>query len=417
MIKKLNVFLSVILVMALGLCLPVFADDGGTNDPIIAEIARNNSLYVTVSSETARTFTPADFPEVVANRVVCVKKSALQDGGYNYTLVLVLGKADNLTDEDVKAALEKVKTNSLVKKADINEEYYQFGMEGFIGFNTRAAIKRPVKLGQRFTEIIQLEVSAEFFKAGTFFCIDSQKFDTETITKDSFKDLGVEHFWPMIRANEDRYFKLEDLAPVANEGKKSENGWYFAPNTSLDSVYETVNNLAGAEYVTSAYVGDLFDGGDGTYETKEEYKWEISPNEGVIEWKTGETLGVPMQYANARFSKPGVYTITFKFVPSGAQTPKGYGVSKDNFLLSFDLDVTVLDEYMTGDINKDLNVTAADALLALQSTVEKVTLTDEEKALADMNNDSKVTSDDALLILQKVVGKLGNTIKWPEGLY
>lgn len=417
MIKKLNVFLSVILVMAFGLCLPVFADDGGTNDPIIAEIARNNSLYVTVSSETDRTFTPADFPEVVANRVVCVKKSALQDGGYNYTLVLVLGKADNLTDEDVKAALEKVKTNSLVKKADINEEYYQFGMEGFIGFNTRLGRKRPVKLGQRFTEIIQLEVSAEFFKAGTFFRIDSQKFDTETITKDSFKDLGVEHFWPMIRANEDRYFKLEDLAPVADEGKKSENGWYFAPNTSLDSVYETVNSLAGAEYVTAAFVDDLFDGGDGTYVTKEEYKWEISPNEGIIEWKTGETLGVPMQYADARFSKPGVYTITFKFVPSGAQTPKGYGVSKDNFLLSFDLDVTVLDEYMTGDINKDLNVTAADALLALQSSVEKITLTDEEKALADMNNDSKVTSDDALLILQTVVGKLGNTIEWPEGLY
>lgn len=331
--------------------------------------------------------------------------------------MLVLGKADNLTDEDVKAALEKVKTNSLVKKADINEEYYQFGMEGFIGFNTRAAIKRPVKLGERYTEIIQLEANAEFFKTGTFFRIDSQKFDTETITKDSFKDLGVEHFWPMIRANEDRYFKLEDLAPVADEGKKSENGWYFAPNTSLDSVYETVNSLAGAEYVTAAFVDDLFDGGDGTYVTKEEYKWEISPNEGVIEWKTGETLGVPMQYADARFSKPGVYTITFKFVPSGAQTPKGYSVSKDNFLLSFDLDVTVLDEYMTGDINKDLNVTAADALLALQSSVEKVTLTDEEKALADMNNDSKVTSDDALLILQTVVGKLGNTIKWPEGLY
>ncbi len=207
------------------------------------------------------------------------------------------------------------------------------------------------------------------------------------------------------------------MAPVADEGKKSENGWYFAPNTSLDSVYETVNSLAGAEYVTAAFVDDLFDGGDGTYVTKEEYKWEISPNEGVIEWKTGETLGVPMQYADARFSKPGVYTITFKFVPSGAQTPKGYGVSKDNFLFSFDLDVTVLDEYMTGDINKDLNVTAADALLALQSSVEKVTLTDEEKALADMNNDSKVTSDDTLLILQTVVGKLGNTIKWPEGLY
>lgn len=417
MIKKLNVFLSVILVMALGLCLPVFADDGGTNDPIIAEIARNNSLYVTVSSETDRTFTPADFPEVVANRVVCVKKSAPQDGGYYYTLVLILGESDKLTDEYVKAALEKVKTNSLVKKAGINEKYYQFGMEGFIGFNTRAAIKRPVKLGQRFSEIVRLEVSAEFFKAGTFFCIDSQKFDTETITKDSFKDLGVEHFWPMNRAYEGRYFKLENLAPVADEGKKSENGWYFAPNTSLDSVYETVNSLAGAEYVAAAFVGDLSAEGDGLYETKEEYKWEISPNEGVIEWNTGETWGVPAQYADARFSKPGVYTVTFKFVPSGAQTPKGYGVSKENFLLSFDLDVTVLDEYVTGDVNKDLNVTAADALLALQSTVEKVTLTDEEKALADMNNDSKVTSDDALLILQTVVGKLGNTIEWPEGLY
>lgn len=415
MIKKLNVFLSVILVMALGLCLPVFADDGGTNDPIIAEITYNNSIYVTIGSKTDRTFTPADFPEIDVNRVVCVSKSSAENL-YGYTLVLVLGEADKLTNIDVNEAIKKIKENPLVDRAYANDRYRQFGVDGFIGFNSKIEIP-PVKLGQWFCEIIRLEANAEFFKAGTFFRIDSQKFDTETITKDSFKDLGVEHFWPVLSISNKPNFKLEDLAPVADEGKKSETGWYFAPNTSLDSVYETVNSLAGAEYVAAAFVGDLSAESDGLYETEEEYKWEISPNEGVIEWNTGETWGVPAQYADARFSKPGVYTITFKFIPSGAKIPEGYGVSKENYLLSFDLDVTVLDEYVTGDINKDLNVTAADALLALQSSVEKVTLTDEEKALADMNNDSKVTSDDALLILQTVVGKLGNTIEWPEGLY
>ena len=60
---------------------------------------------------------------------------------------------------------------------------------------------------------------------------------------------------------------------------------------------------------------------------------------------------------------------------------------------------------LKGDINKDGQVTAADALLALQATVCKITLTPEQIAAADMNNDGELSAAEALYILRASVGK------------
>ena len=60
---------------------------------------------------------------------------------------------------------------------------------------------------------------------------------------------------------------------------------------------------------------------------------------------------------------------------------------------------------LKGDINKDGQVTAADALLALQATVHKITLTPEQIAAADMNNDGELSAAEALYILRASVGK------------
>ncbi len=57
--------------------------------------------------------------------------------------------------------------------------------------------------------------------------------------------------------------------------------------------------------------------------------------------------------------------------------------------------------YEKGDINKDGNVTAADARLALRMAAKIDPSTEEAVTLADMNNDAKLTAADARLILRK----------------
>ncbi len=59
-----------------------------------------------------------------------------------------------------------------------------------------------------------------------------------------------------------------------------------------------------------------------------------------------------------------------------------------------------------GDLNGDGKVTTADALIALQASVNKVQLTAEQQKAADVNGEEGITTDDALKILQKAVNKI-----------
>ncbi len=59
----------------------------------------------------------------------------------------------------------------------------------------------------------------------------------------------------------------------------------------------------------------------------------------------------------------------------------------------------------TADINADGKINSTDALLALQHSVQKITLTDESLKAGDVNNDGKVNSVDALIMLQISTGK------------
>lgn len=63
--------------------------------------------------------------------------------------------------------------------------------------------------------------------------------------------------------------------------------------------------------------------------------------------------------------------------------------------------------YQPGDLDMDGgDITAADALMALQAAVGKTTLTDDQKRAADMDNNGIVQVVDALTILQIATGKL-----------
>ena len=60
----------------------------------------------------------------------------------------------------------------------------------------------------------------------------------------------------------------------------------------------------------------------------------------------------------------------------------------------------------TADINADEKINSMDALLVLQHSVQKITLTDESLDAADINGDGRVNSMDALIILQISTGNL-----------
>ena len=64
--------------------------------------------------------------------------------------------------------------------------------------------------------------------------------------------------------------------------------------------------------------------------------------------------------------------------------------------------------YKIGDINTDGKINSADALLVLQLSTGKITLTDTQKLLADVNKDGKINSADALYILQYATGKISS---------
>lgn len=61
-----------------------------------------------------------------------------------------------------------------------------------------------------------------------------------------------------------------------------------------------------------------------------------------------------------------------------------------------------------GNIDGKDDVTAADALMALQAATQKITLDEDQEFLADVNGDGEVAADDALLILQYSTKKINS---------
>ncbi|MGI6265155.1 MAG: dockerin type I repeat-containing protein [Acutalibacteraceae bacterium] len=59
-----------------------------------------------------------------------------------------------------------------------------------------------------------------------------------------------------------------------------------------------------------------------------------------------------------------------------------------------------------GDVDGSGDITAADALMALQGATSKITMTDGQKAAADVDGDGQVTAADALMILQYATQKI-----------
>lgn len=90
---------------------------------------------------------------------------------------------------------------------------------------------------------------------------------------------------------------------------------------------------------------------------------------------------------------------------SGAQTyPFGYGLSYSSYRYS-NLTVTGA-SYQMGDVDGKNDITAVDALLALQAATKKITLSHYQQKRADVDGEDGVSVIDALMILQASAQKI-----------
>ena len=71
-----------------------------------------------------------------------------------------------------------------------------------------------------------------------------------------------------------------------------------------------------------------------------------------------------------------------------------------------ELKVSGEDEYTLGDVNQDEKINIQDVRLALQSSLSKVQLSEEQKLVADVNKDGDINIRDVRLILQYSLNKI-----------
>ena len=173
---------------------------------------------------------------------------------------------------------------------------------------------------------------------------------------------------PSFKGNDSVPEKYKDVYTLTDES--------FSGSDDSESITEFLQDVtysysAGIAISSSAY----------------ENGWRLAPAELLTLSINGEEVFIPRRHIKRTSQTEAVITEAFSFTAGeeGPEPPAGV-------------------KY--GDVNGDGFIKADDALLALQASVGKVTLTQKQTLAADVDNNPNVTANDALLILQYSVGKL-----------
>ena len=342
----------------------------------VMEWTYDNSIVVTINTDTPQQFKPEDFPEIDCERVLAVSKSTTNEG-IIYKLVLVLRDSG---EYNVEKAIEIATKDPSVTNASKNEKYNQ--LDNRVDLNHS---QYTLKIGEKVDlKIVNVNVeNSTYFKTGVFFTIDPNVIDNSTIAKDSFEKYGIYHFWPC--RHPESGLSYPDTNDASLEGCRSETGEYYALISSDTPALEIADHLAqesGISMVCVAFNHDLVVGGP----PQEHITWDTQQQEYIALDYEGET-------AIIRGRKPGIATVMVTWEYNGV-------------ILTNSCRIEVLDDYCEGDINKDGWINSTDALLILQDSVGIRSLNQEEKKLADLDNNRNISTADALIILQISVGLL-----------
>ena len=351
----------------------------------VMEWTYDNSIVVTINTDTPQQFTPEDFPGIECERVLAVSKSTTNEG-IIYKLVLVLRDSG---EYNVEKAIEIVQKDSRVQGVRKNDEY-EFCEPRIILNKSSDTLRIGEKIDLKIQQFIISKLDYKDF--GVYFSIDSDVIDDSNLTTDSFKEYGILHFWPCEFSS--LGYPSPDLDPN-REGTKSQTGQYYALPPTDSTLMEMADRLIQTPGFLDVHMyRDAATGGSAGSE-----QWVTdSPERLQITVSGGETspaVNTPLlnYIAEVKALKPGTATIT------AIRNFRGKSFTQT-------CTITVLDEYRLGDIDRNGNIDANDALLALQHSVGMIALDGDNLSLADVDENGTIDAADALKILQNSVGLL-----------
>lgn len=368
-------WISAALVVVLLFSMPIFT----YAEESVEEWTYDNSIVVSLSVPEFQTFEPEDFPEINCSRVVVADKETLDDG-IHFLLVLVLR---DYGQEAVEKALEIARKDQRLLSCNKNERYTKCKSQVLLNHS-----EYVLKIGET-VDLQVVDLMGEGMlnkKTGVFFQIDPSVIDNDTITKTSFEKYGVFHFWPCHHPTPS--FSYPNIDDPTLEGCKSATSEYYALSDETSHAMEMVDQLAREPGILYAKVTFTHDVPTGPIPSAKE-TWKLDQPE-IAKLTVSEESN---WNATVQGLRPGTVTLTME---RETYDSIAYGTCT----------ITVVDEYCKGDINRDADIDARDALLALQHSVELIALDEEQKQLADMDDNNIIDAADALNILQISVGLL-----------
>ncbi len=354
----------------------------------------DNSLLVSVTAETQRAFTAADFPEFAAVQEVLVTKKQQTPNGFGYTLMLI---APQSTAHQTEAAMTALLQNPLVESVNRNSfapDYAEKHSSVSIGpQNAVIGVGDAVTLAIEEEKFV-LTGGSQFY--GICFTADPAVFDPQKVTDQTFAEFGLTQVYGL----EQPYSNLpQSETPVLDPetlGKGSPIHQYFAKLHRSGSEYLSIINALAANH--------------GILSCNLEYVTLPTGYFGSHNWASKNTDLLSI-FMTDQWLSEGNTSGAFTDIEQVTLVAKAPGVARVEMTRDYTYgpvvaacDVTI---YEPGDTDGDNKVTAYDALQVLQTIVCKHYISggSVEFLRADMDRSERLTAEDALYILQKVVSK------------
>lgn len=348
-----------------------------------------NSIIVTVSSDTDREFTPSDFPELDCTDITIASKK-LENGGFTYELILQL----DLGEGSIKGAMDAVSKNPDVSAVCRNLYDVLDPMLYLTKSSVTVRVGESADIGIDYFDTY----NSGHFYYGVMFSVD-ESFDLSSANADTFGfDFrpvnGETDMHSMYEALYSEYYE-GDLVGEAFE-KSSINKYYFSVDQygiggeNAYQIIAAVNMVLSKDGIVAAEPFDI----EYPCARMPSEQWSVADEIVILSLSGGAPVGIPENLIGQTATVTGVYAGTTTLNLSCNDNSQGANES---------CIVTVIN---SGDANGDGKLNNLDASEVLKYDAGIIELSAEKLEVSDMNNDGKVNNLDATVMLKYDAGLL-----------
>ena len=346
-----------------------------------------NSIIVTVSSDTDRDFTPSDFPELDCTDITVVSKKA-ENGCFTYELILQI----DLGEGSIKEAMDAVAKNSEVSAVSRNLYDYLDPILLLTETTLTIRVGESADVGIDYFDTY----NSGHFYYGVIFSVDESvdisNADNSTFGFDFRPIKGEADMHTMYEAFYSEYYEGDLVGDNFEESPI--NKYYFSVDQygvggeNAYQIIEAVNTVLSKDGIIAAEPFDI----EYPCARMPSELWSVADEIVSLSLSGGKPVGIPENLIGQTATVTGVYAGTTTLTLSSNDNSQGASAS------------CVIKVINSGDANDDGKLNNLDASEVLKYDAGLVELSAEKLEKCDMNNDGYVNNLDASFILKYDAG-------------